>query len=252
MFFKKIEILFIIYYYSTIAKRIKIPEKMTKNIMIQNIDLAYTAEYIANVFWRKDIAKVSSITLIPQILNDTISNIAYINIDTYFETEHAYDFILEVKIGYSELEHDCDQTCWILEKNTHNAGEICVGSYTTKFADNFFKLGYDETDSQLVSIDPNHEELDDTYRPIRGPHNEAYSVEEAEDYLWKIKENIIYAKPEDKNIWEEELIHMENEFRIHWAIQNSENVTSREIRRGVSDCDWEEDACWYPSQSIVV
>lgn len=65
----------------------------TNNIMISDIKSQFTSEYIANVLWKREIAKVSSITLIPQIKNGEISYIAYIDIDSFCETAAAYDFV---------------------------------------------------------------------------------------------------------------------------------------------------------------
>ncbi len=68
-----------------IKQIINILREMTvKNIMISNINPEYTAMYIANVLKIREIAHVNSITLIPEIKNDEIFNIAYIDIENGF------------------------------------------------------------------------------------------------------------------------------------------------------------------------
>ena len=107
-----------------------------KSIMIHNIKSEYTAEYIANVLLSREIAYVSSITLIPEIKNDDIFNIAYIDINSYCDTESAYDFIENLKYGFFVLCNDAKENPWIIQKNTHNSGGLSVGTYTTYFTYN--------------------------------------------------------------------------------------------------------------------
>jgi hypothetical protein len=104
-----------------------------KNIMISNIKPEYTAMYIANVLNTREIAQVTSITLIPEIKNGEIFNIAYIDIDTYCDTEAAYEFIENIKSGFFVLYHDFEDKPWVFQKNTHNLGGLFVGTYTTNF-----------------------------------------------------------------------------------------------------------------------
>jgi hypothetical protein len=112
--------------------------------MISDIKSQFTSEYIANVLWKREIAKVSSITLIPQIKNEEISYIAYIDIDSFCDTEVAYDFVCHMSadnFAFCHNESDMENTdnFWIVEKNTHNSGNLHVGSYTTAFMPDFFE-----------------------------------------------------------------------------------------------------------------
>lgn len=149
--------------------------------MIRELEPQYNAEYIANYFWSKEIAKVSSITIIPYILNDKILGIAYIEFDFFCETEAAKDFIWHMTgveafiIAHAEPVED---NIWVLEPNLHNEGNLCVGEFTTHFAADFFNQ-YENADDYLCSED----ELCDKY-PIKGSHNNRYTVDEAMSYLW--------------------------------------------------------------------
>ena len=122
-------------------------------IMIKNIESQYNAEYIANYFWTNEIAKVSSITLIPYILNEKILQIAYIEIDSFCDTEAASVFIYnmtEVETYIISHAEPLEANIWVLEHNTHNEGELCVGNFTTKFQADFFQT-YEDADDYLCS-----------------------------------------------------------------------------------------------------
>lgn len=114
--------------------------------MISNIKPEYTPMYIANILKAREIAQVTSITLIPEIKNGEIFNIAYIDIDTYCDTEAAYDFIDNIKSGLFVLYHDIQDKPWVFQKNTHNSGGLYVGTYTTNFY-------YHENENQIYDID---------------------------------------------------------------------------------------------------
>ena len=138
-----------------------------KSIMITEVKAHYTAEHIAFILLTKEICRVSSITLIPQIYNEEIYNIAYIDIYSYCDTEAAYEFIHHIKYGVFILHHDNDpDNVWTLQNNTHNSGGLKVGTYTTKFYydknDNFvtpqyptfqdFKIEYALNNCQNVTL----------------------------------------------------------------------------------------------------
>lgn len=160
----------------------RIPREMSiKRIMIRDLEPQYNAEYIANYFWSKEIAKVSSITIIPYILDGKILGIAYIDFDSFCESEAAKDFIWHMTgvvgymTGHAEPEED---NIWVLEPNTHNEGDLCVGEYTTHFMPDFFKT-FEDADDHLCS----EEDLCSKY-PIKGLKNYRYTVDEAISYLW--------------------------------------------------------------------
>lgn len=204
--------------------------------MINCVDSQYTQEYIANVFWRQHIAKVSSITLIPYLKNGDIYTIAYIAIDEWCDSEAAYNFIQRLKDPSKEariVHHDDDW--WPVEINTHNNGDIYVGAYTLAFTSDYFVkdvetancTDYDETvpcSDDEYEFDPEH--------PIC-TYGCTYSVEEAEAHVQYLKDTLARAMrqqvPDERlEELEDELSELETQLRIHRSVQNSQNVTLRE------------------------
>jgi hypothetical protein len=190
-----------------------------KSIMIPKVNTIYTADHIAFTLLTKEICHVSSITLIPQIYDAEIYNIAYIDIYSYCDTEAAYEFILYIKNGVFKLLHDNDHdNIWDFQINTHNNGLLSIGSFTTKF---HYKLT-----SQLLLHEHEHELLHDS--PIIGPDNQHYSLQQALDYFhllnqqWHSVNTAIERRLIEKNIH-----HLDNELRIHHSVYNSQHITIR-------------------------
>ena len=67
------------------------------SIVISRIEPKYTAEYIANVLWNRNIARVSTITLYPYFQGPDVFHRAYINIAAWVDSEIAYNFIQRLK-----------------------------------------------------------------------------------------------------------------------------------------------------------
>jgi hypothetical protein len=135
--------------------------------MISDIKSQFTSEYIANVLWKRKISKVSSITLIPQIKNGEISYIAYIDIDSFCETEVAYDFFYHMSADnfvFCHNESDMENTdnFWIVEKNTHNSGNLHVGSYTTAFMPDCFEKEIVQAGSEFYRTKLNYDDESDS------------------------------------------------------------------------------------------
>ena len=204
-----------------------------KSVMINCVDSQYTQEYIANVFWRQHIAKVSSITLIPYLKNGDIYTIAYIAIDEWCDSEAAYNFIQRLKDPSKEarlVHHDDDW--WPVEINTHNNGDIYVGAYTLAFTSDYFVKDVETAnctdDDETVPCSDDEYEFDPEH-PICG----TYSVEEAEAHVQYLKDTLARALrqqvPDERlEELEDELSQFESELRIHRSVQNSQNVTLRE------------------------
>ena len=201
--------------------------------MINCVETQYTQEYIANVFWRQHIAKVSSITLIPYLKNGCVYNIAYITIENWCESENAYNFMRrlndpskEARIVYQ------DDNWWPIEINTHNNGELNAGVYTTVFTDEYFENNEPEKEEEQ------EEELDDLreQRPIMGLDGVYYSVSEAQEHLMILKKGLISGYrlnicDDYLDELEAEREHLENELQIHHSVENSKNVTLREHQK---------------------
>ena len=94
-----------------------------KRIMISRIQPHYTAEYIANVFWKHRIAQVKSITLFPYLQGSNVYQRAYITIDTWSDSEVAYNFIqrLKQKSKPTRIVYK-DDLWWPVKINTNIAG----------------------------------------------------------------------------------------------------------------------------------
>jgi hypothetical protein len=128
------------------------------NLIINCVELQHSHYYIADVFWHKDIAQVSKVTLIPYLKNGKVFNIAYITIGQW--SELSYNFIQRLK----NLNKDTrfvynDDNWWPIKINTHNNGDIVVGTYTVEFDENYFNqldrrvVGY-----HIAHTDPEEEE----------------------------------------------------------------------------------------------
>ncbi len=115
------------------------------NLMIPCVDdMQVTHERIANVFLDQGIAKVRSVTMIPNWTGNSETGnccwVAYILIDEWCNTEVAANFIarlknpnVEARIVYQ------DDNWWPVHLNTHNNGNLQVGSYTVTF-DTYYYL----------------------------------------------------------------------------------------------------------------
>jgi hypothetical protein len=199
----------------------------SKNLMISCIESQYTAEYIANIFWKQNIAKVSNITLIPYLKDTEMYSVAYISIDQWCESEAAYNFIQRLKHSEREarIVHHADDW-WPVEFNTHNNGNLEVGNYTIWFPSSYF----------VKEI-----EAEEDRHPIIGPeYDEYYTVDEALMRLIELNKDWDYAENEEerKDI-ESEMKHFENELRIHESVIQSANVTSRDYRRSFCENTFE-------------
>jgi len=133
-------------------------------VMIPNIEDKYTAEYIANVLWNNNIAKVSKITITPAYLKEgNVYNNAYILIQQWCESEAAYNIIQRLKNPEKEarIVH-YDDEWWTIELNTHNNGDINVLHYTTKFNDTYFLKNeeLDEDDNCVLEAEFPDEEME--------------------------------------------------------------------------------------------
>ena len=193
------------------------------NLMILCVEGEYSQEYIANVFWNRNIAQVSDITLIPYLKNNDVYNIAYVTISSWCDSEVAYNFIQRLKQPSKEtrLVH-YDDLWWSVQINTHNNGNINAGTYTVTFMPEYFVKFTDDHDD---------EEVFRLTHPIQGVFNDYYTPEEAENRIWHLQQDLsTMDETSDTNVSavEAEIINLTNELRIHYALENSQNVTKRE------------------------
>lgn len=196
-----------------------------KSLMITKINTLYTAEHIAYILLTREIAYVSSITLIPQIYNGEIFNIAYIDILSYCDTEAAYQFIDHIKSGFSIFYHDNNDNnnIWVFQVNTHNSGELSVGDFTT-----YFMQKRDITNDNDNDIHTETHTHTETHKPILGIYDDHYSPPEALHYLslftdhWHSVNTAV-----ERRLIEDVIQHFDNELRIHHSVLNSQHVTLR-------------------------
>jgi len=219
---------------------IKFQTMSIKSLMINCVESQYSQEYIANVFWRQNIAKVSTITLIPYLNNSKICRIAYINIAQWCDSEAAYNFIQRLKDSSKEarIVHNDDEW-WPVQINTHNNGEIYVGFYTIAFPSSYFvrsePVEDDESTTPCSEVDEEEYDNFDPEHPIQGLGEDRYTVAEAEELVQKLQQELTSAYhrgiPEEAlEELENELSTLETELRINEAVNNSGNVTQRESK----------------------
>ena len=235
-------------------KATNIPREMSvKHIMIRDLEPQYNAEYIANYFWKKEIAKVSSVTIIPYILDGKILGIAYIEFDSFCETEAAAEFIYNMTgvvgymIGHAEPE---EENIWVLEPNTHNEGHLCVGEYTTTFMPDFFET-YEDANYHLCSQEEFHEKY-----PIKGLKNNRYTVDEAISYLWVL--NLQWEQetdPEKKRQIAIEIYEIDTATKLHISWENNSiapftveySEELNDIFGELGEAEWRDFMSWQTS-----
>lgn len=235
-----------------------------KSLMIPCVESQYTHEYIANVLWYQHIAKVSSVTLIP-IINSKEYNVAYILLDKWCDSEVAYNFIkrlnnpnLETRIVYdednwwpvyrcSELSHHfTDKTITFntayFEKDIDKEEEPAACYDWLLFMENrrppfpLIRISFEEekecSDWQMFKEHIKHS------RPIKGLFGDFYTQEEAAKHLFMLKKHA-KKNPQlnrDDDLLKKEIEHLENELRIHQAVEYSQNVTPRRVRFSAKVC----------------
>lgn len=111
-----------------------------KSFTIPSVELKYTSEHIATILWKQKIAKVKCITTIPYLRENEVFNLAYVYIDTWCDSEVAYNFINRLKDSTKEtrLVYNSDNW-WNVEINIHNSGNMNLYSYTKNFNNDFFE-----------------------------------------------------------------------------------------------------------------
>jgi hypothetical protein len=198
-----------------------------KNIMIHQVKTHYTAQHIAFTLLTKEICHLSSITLIPQIADGEIFNIAYIDVGTYCDTEAAYDFIHSIKHGVFILPHDNDNdNPWTFQLNIHNSGGLCVGDFTTQFPQKDYN-NYTNFNNKLNYTNSSSSELQE-FKPIIGLSDEHYSFDEAlQHFHLLIQQWHSVNTAVQRRLIEQNIQHFDNELRIHHSVINSQHVSSR-------------------------
>ena len=107
------------------------------SLVIPCVEILYTAEYIANVFWNQRIAQVRTVTLIPYYTHTEYVQAAYIDIECWCDTEVAYNFLQRLKDINKEtrLVHS-SENWWPVAVNTHN---LFMLNYSTSFPPAYYE-----------------------------------------------------------------------------------------------------------------
>lgn len=233
------------------------------SLMLPCVESQYTQEYIANVFYRQNIAKVSNITLIPYIKNTQIYSIAYISISEWCDSESAYNLIKRLNNTSKETRiiHN-DDDWWSVHINTHNNGTMNVGDYTLSFNSEYFNRNYDADTISSIEVNDDYEFEDDDYEfedddedefeaeehykklynekclefnrnfCVQGLSNDYYTADEAFEHI-SLLNNLLNSiediEPVPAKYYKilNELNHFENELRIYKSVNQSNNVTLR-------------------------
>ena len=133
------------------------------SIYIPRIDSNFTAEFIADVLDRNDIAQVSRVLIEPyksNIKNGLKYNRAYIGIKSWHETESAYNFIerlrnptREARIVYYE------DNWWPVDINKYHSKLASNKRLLTVFREKETDLSNDELKSNTVVVKDELEEF---------------------------------------------------------------------------------------------
>ena len=104
----------------------------------------HTAEYIANVFWSQNIAQIKSIVLTPYLYKSTFYQTAYIHIETWGDSESAYNFMkrLQNKTKITKIVHQVEDW-WPVAINTMEPKTLMnlyqhSGKYLTSFDKSYY------------------------------------------------------------------------------------------------------------------
>lgn len=188
-------------------------------IVILKVNPEHNADYIANVFWEQDIGKVSSITLIPQIYNQVISNIAYIYFHSFCDSEAAYKFIDSMKCDSFVFCHNPnsnENNLWVLQKNTHHSGELLVGEFTKIFTPSgfeYFDAVHFEEETVIEEIRPHQ---------IVGLDSKPYYIEEALQHLWYLEEKYFNSYCIEDLL--DEIYHFELQIALYYFSRGNTNI----------------------------
>jgi len=133
------------------------------SIYIHRIDSNFTAEFIAHVLDRNNIAQLSRVLIEPyksNIKNGLKYNRAYIGIKSWYETESAYNFIKclrnptrEARIVY------CEDNWWAVDINKYHSKLASNKCVLTVFGENEADFSDDELISTAVVVKDELEEF---------------------------------------------------------------------------------------------
>jgi hypothetical protein len=125
-----------------------------RSFVIKSVEANIRANYIADVLYKQNIAKVSTISLIPYLKSDTVFQTAYITVAEWEDSESAYEFIQQLKYFKEDipLVHQ-NNNWWSVTINNHNSGDMNLYTYSTLFPQNYFNIEeQEEQEEQIADI----------------------------------------------------------------------------------------------------
>lgn len=212
-----------------------------KSIIISFIDSDITSEYIANVLWRQNIAKVSKILLIPYLKNANVLQIAYVDIALWCDSEAAYNFVQRLKNPTKEARiiHKDDEW-WLVEANWESTEYKINETYGTSFDTGYF-VNERKIETIITEEDLDHME-------------ECLELMEQEEVLeTSITEEDLAHMEECQQLMEQEEYHLAREKPfIDWTLDCS-NVTLRQCpaEEAKEQVQWIDDFFSY-SQNVTL
>jgi hypothetical protein len=111
--------------------------------------------YVANIFWKQNIAKINDITLIPYWRNGVVVYVGFITILEWLDTENSYNFIKKLNDPSREARiiYD-DDDWWVIQLNTGNESNFAVENYTVYFSyPTDFELENEEEDFKVEEVE---------------------------------------------------------------------------------------------------
>jgi hypothetical protein len=218
-----------------------------QSLYIRNIEKNVNAEYIANTFSKNGLAQVSKVYIEPYKYKNYSR--AYVEIETWHETEAAYSFIKRLRNLKTEarLVH-CDDNWWLVDINKNKSKFASNNRVLTVFSEQ--NAEDDDTSSTAAVVDPSIVNITDDYdvneylREIDVEREEWYEddsvkvdpvkTQQLRDIVWNFKENneMKLMEQEEANSAEMEAYLRE----MDWV----RNV----LRREVTSDMWDE-TFWY-------
>ena len=118
--------------------------------------------YVADIFLKQNLAKISDITLIPYWRNSVVVYVGFITIMEWFDTENSYNFIQKLKNPSKETRmiYD-DDDWWVIQLNTGDECNFAVENYTVYFSyPTDFELEDVEEDVDVEEVEVEVEEVE--------------------------------------------------------------------------------------------
>ena len=129
---------------------------MNFNLMMSNVEFPESVDwreyhsYVANVFWRQKIGKVSKVSVMPYSKNENLLYLCLVTINEWFDSECAYNFIKKLKDPSREarLVHS-DDNWWVVELNNEMSYQ------------DIYTVNFKEAECEFVENDVLHYVSDD-------------------------------------------------------------------------------------------